>query len=145
MSISGRVEIEDRSESPTVVGIEGSATDAEFSIQVKWLKVLSRPDDRHIGTLPEHMFAIARMLESWGAPNVAIAWTRAGLLLNNSLSFHDEELLDISQAANESGYTRSGLWKLIHGGKLENYGEEKRPLLKRGDLPRKPGSGRIFV
>ncbi len=49
------------------------------------------------------------------------------------------EPLDLDQGAKESGFTKDHLFRLIHDGKLKNYGEPRSPRVRREDLPRKPG------
>ena len=50
------------------------------------------------------------------------------------------DLLTLSQAALESGYSRSRLRHLVSDGKLPNSGRKGNPRIRRGDLPRKPRS-----
>ena len=49
------------------------------------------------------------------------------------------EALTIQQASEESGYSYSGLQKMVADGKLPNVGDRNRPRVRRGDLPRKAG------
>lgn len=47
------------------------------------------------------------------------------------------ELLTVSQAARESGYSEQHLRALIAEGRVVNAGQKGRPRLRRGDLPHK--------
>lgn len=49
------------------------------------------------------------------------------------------ELLTLRAAADECGYDEDSLGRMIRRGRLISYGEKGRPLVRRGDLPRKPG------
>jgi hypothetical protein len=48
----------------------------------------------------------------------------------------EAELLTLEEAAEESGYSYSGIHKLVTGGKLPNYGGPHRPRVRRGDVLR---------
>lgn len=50
-----------------------------------------------------------------------------------------DDLLSITQAARESGYSARQLSREIRAGRLRNFGRAGAPKLRRGDLPRKPG------
>lgn len=47
------------------------------------------------------------------------------------------EALTLEQAVSESGYTYSALQKMLAEGELPNAGKKGKPLVRRGDLPRK--------
>jgi hypothetical protein len=49
------------------------------------------------------------------------------------------EALTLEEAAKESGYTYSGLQKMMARGELTNAGTKHRPRLIRGELPKKGG------
>lgn len=53
------------------------------------------------------------------------------------------ELLTLEQAAGETGYSKAHLRRLAAMGRLPQQGGAYRPRYRRGDLPRKPGSGEI--
>lgn len=48
-------------------------------------------------------------------------------------------LLNLQQAAAESGYSASHLGRLVNEGKVPNAGRKNAPLIRRSDLPVKPG------
>ncbi len=52
---------------------------------------------------------------------------------------HGKELLTLTQAATESGYSGEYLGSLIRQGKLANAGRPHAPRIRRRDLPRKAG------
>lgn len=79
--------------------------------------------------------------ERLGALPAAKAWRSAAEDVEEAIERYDEELLTINQAIEESGYSYHGLRRLIREGDLIDYGEEGETLLRRGDLPRKPGTG----
>lgn len=47
--------------------------------------------------------------------------------------------LTLDQAAEESGYSRDHLGRLVREGEIPNAGESNAPRIRRRDLPRKPG------
>lgn len=52
------------------------------------------------------------------------------------------EAITLEQAAQESGYSYSALQKMTRGGTIPNAGAKRSPRVRRGDLPKKPGSAR---
>lgn len=48
------------------------------------------------------------------------------------------EALTLEQAAQESGYSKDHLSRLVVEGRIENVGKKGAPRTRRGDLPRKP-------
>jgi hypothetical protein len=59
--------------------------------------------------------------------------------LEEALSEGEETLLNLTQAAQESGYTAGQLRRMIRSGNLTDYGRNNAPRVKRADLPLKPG------
>ena len=49
------------------------------------------------------------------------------------------ELLNLTQAAASSGYSRQYLARLVRQGRLADHGRPRAPRLKMADLPIKPG------
>jgi hypothetical protein len=47
--------------------------------------------------------------------------------------------LTLERAAEESGYSRESLGRLVRDGRIRNAGRTGSPRIQRGDLPRKPG------
>ncbi len=56
--------------------------------------------------------------------------------LEAALRGTEEELLDLQEAARESGYSSDHLGRLVRDGKIPNSG--RRNAIKRSDLPRRP-------
>lgn len=56
-----------------------------------------------------------------------------------------DEVLTLTDAARESGYSAEHLRHLIASGQLENAGRKHAPRVKRSDLPRKPGASASIV
>ncbi|MFI5398937.1 MAG: hypothetical protein ACHQ9S_25685 [Candidatus Binatia bacterium] len=53
----------------------------------------------------------------------------------------EDETLPLAEAARVSGYTSAHLRRLIAEGHLRNVATAGPTLVRRGDLPRKPGHG----
>ncbi|MGH8545698.1 MAG: hypothetical protein ACREX3_19165 [Gammaproteobacteria bacterium] len=82
--------------------------------------------------------AEAETLRRWGATQQATALDACA---DRLLGWWEEELyrrVSTEEAAELSGYTRSGLERLRAEGKLTNAGEEGKPAYLLGELPRKP-------
>lgn len=89
------------------------------------------------------MEARAGELEHYSAP-APIVWRQAACLVAAILAAHLDEVLDLDQAAAESGYTPAHLRRLLglqtgFHAIIPNCGTTKHPLIRRVDLPRKPG------
>jgi hypothetical protein len=52
-----------------------------------------------------------------------------------------DELLTLTEAARESGYSADHLRLLIRQAKIPNAGRRRAPRVRRRDIPRKPGGG----
>jgi len=50
-----------------------------------------------------------------------------------------EEGLSVRQAAQESGYSESRLYRLVEAGCVRNVGKTRAPRIARRDVPKKPG------
>jgi hypothetical protein len=50
----------------------------------------------------------------------------------------EDDLLDLQEAATESGYSADHLSRLLRAGKLPQAGKRNAPKIRRRDLPRKP-------
>lgn len=55
--------------------------------------------------------------------------------LEATLQQHDDELLTLQRAADESGYSMDHLGRILRDGKLPNAGRKAKPLIRRIDLP----------
>ena len=78
------------------------------------------------------------VLRKRGAEAVAAAVESCADELEQSLREAALEALTLSEAAEESGYSKSHLSRLIATDRLPNAGRRNAPRVKRGDLPRKP-------
>lgn len=83
----------------------------------------------------------ADTLRRRGAEAQATALESAADDLDSAWQSWRRERLTVEEAADASGYSEAHLRRLIRDGKLPNAGEEHRPLVRRVDLPKKPGSG----
>ena len=72
------------------------------------------------------------------APEVAAAWEDAAAELEEYDRVHAQTILTRVQAAEESGYTPDHISRLIAEKRIKNVGRKGKPLVRRGDLPRKP-------
>lgn len=82
----------------------------------------------------------ARRFEELGLTELAaLADGYATEVLAGILSWQDE-LLDLDQAAAESGFTKDHLGFLIRDQKIPNSGRKGSPRIRRKHLPRKPGT-----
>ena len=57
----------------------------------------------------------------------------------------EEELLTLTAAARESGYSSRTLQRMMLAGRLTNYGGLRRPRVRRSELPRRPSGLREVV
>ena len=78
------------------------------------------------------------LLRKRGSKAVAAAVESCAGELEQTLVEADLEALTLDQAAEESGYSKSHLSRLIAADRLPNAGRRNAPRIKRGDLPRKP-------
>lgn len=60
--------------------------------------------------------------------------------LEEELRAAADEELTLTEAARESGYSADHLRHLVADGAIPNAGKHGRPRIRRGDLPRKPGT-----
>lgn len=51
-----------------------------------------------------------------------------------------EEVLNLREAARESGFSADHLGQLVREGKIPNAGRARSPRIRRRDLPRKPSA-----
>ncbi len=89
--------------------------------------------------LSQEFRQLAETLRECGSDQIARVWDLAAERLDVWTRKYNEEELTLDQARIESGFSRDHLFRLIHDGKLKNYGEPRSPRVRREDLPRKPG------
>ena len=63
--------------------------------------------------------------------------------LREAIRSHRRELLDPTEAAQASGYSRRTLRSLTASGKLRNFGKRGSPKYRRSDLPVKARNGDV--
>ena len=68
---------------------------------------------------------------------VAAAYGRCADQLEEALEEDSSALLDLQQAAQESGYSADHLGRLVREGRIPNSGRAGAPRIARRDLPRK--------
>jgi hypothetical protein len=54
-----------------------------------------------------------------------------------ALQRHRSDTLTLAQAAEETGYSKEHLGRMVREGKISNAGEKHSPRVHRGDLPQK--------
>ena len=92
--------------------------------------------------------ALVELLQRWGAraedaqrigATAPIANVVRDLMreLEETTRAEADELLDLTTAAKESGYSDRALRAKLAAGEIENRGAKHRPRIRRGDLPRK--------
>jgi len=93
-----------------------------------------------IETLTKDWRSRAGKLRDWAAAEeVAHAWEEAARELEAVLAEREQELLNLQQASELSGYSPDHLGRLIREGKVPNAGRVNAPRIRSADLPRKPG------
>lgn len=83
--------------------------------------------------------ATARWLA--GSDVAAHVWEEAARLAEEHLRAASLEPLSLTEAVDESGYSRSHLRRMLRDRSLPNDGTDAEPLILRKHLPRKPGFG----
>ena len=91
------------------------------------------------GTLPGSWRQAAEHFRAHSCESAARAYEVCAEELENSLARARDELLDLKQASELSGYSVDHLGRLVRDGRLPNRGRPGAPRVARGDLPVKPG------
>ena len=73
---------------------------------------------------------------------MAKAFEEAAADLENALRAGDSQLLNLTQAAKQSGYSARYLGELVRRGTIPNAGKPKAPKIRGADLPRKASIAR---
>lgn len=89
--------------------------------------------------LPAEWLRLAEKQDKLGVRQVACTLRHCAEELEAALDEQDGALLNLQEAAEESGYSADHLGRLVSEGKLPNAGERHAPRIRRADLPRKPG------
>ncbi len=93
---------------------------------------------RVLNSLAECWLATAETLEGAFDERGAALYRHLAAELQEALREAADEVLTLTQAAAESGYSESRLRHLIADGAIPQAGERGRPRVRRGDLPSKP-------
>ena len=89
-------------------------------------------------SLAERWLSVAETLEGAFDERGADLFRLHAAELREALREAADEVLTLSEAAAESGYSESRLRHLIADGTIPQAGERGRPRVRRGDLPSKP-------
>ncbi len=81
----------------------------------------------------------AELRESFGDEARARALEWAVRCMETALGGWKDDLLTLTEAARESGYSADHLGREIRAGRIPNAGRPHAPRIRRGELPRKPG------
>ena len=93
---------------------------------------------RALDSLAECWLSTAETLEGAFDERGAALYRRHAAELQEALREAADEVLTLSEASSESGYSESRLRHLIADGTIPQAGERGRPRVRRGDLPQKP-------
>lgn len=103
-------------------------------------------DVREPGSLVVEWRRVAEILRAEGCFEVAATRERSANELEALLHTQQNELLSITDAAQESGYSAEYLRRLLRKTPALNAGKAGKPLIRRAELPRKAmslvGNGR---
>lgn len=80
----------------------------------------------------------AIVLRAWGAAGQAAAAEYAASRVDTAFRLWESELLSVSDAALESGYSETHLRRMVTESRIENQGSRGAPRIRRADLPKKP-------
>ena len=93
---------------------------------------------RALDTLAECWLSTAETLEGAFDERGAALYRHLAAELQEALREAADEVLTLSEASSESGYSESRLRHLISDGTIPQAGERGRPRVRRVDLPSKP-------
>ena len=101
-----------------------------------------RVDLKGAAALPSRWRLDAVRYEEDRLPTVAAVLLRCAEQLEGATREQESALVTLSEGGRLSGYSPRQLSRLMHHGRIPNYGTETRPKVAIGDLPRKPGLAR---
>lgn len=96
-----------------------------------------------VRALVEEWLALAETCRRLGATGQAATLEACAEQLAAVLQRCEEASVTIQQAAEESGYSTSQLHRLLRNGTIDDVGEDGKPMIRRGDMPRKPGRATV--
>jgi hypothetical protein len=88
-------------------------------------------------SLPDRWREHAGDIRAYAAEAAAI-FDQCADQLAEAFKRYDDEALTVGQAARESGYSTTHLFRALRQGKLPNAGFRGRPRIRRADLPHRP-------
>lgn len=97
---------------------------------------------RSVASLAQRWRLEAVRYEADRLPTVAAVLLRCADQLECAARESESALVTLTDGARLSGYSPRQLSRLVHRGRIPNYGSETRPKVAVGDLPRKPGLAR---
>jgi hypothetical protein len=80
----------------------------------------------------------AQLLAQYGSPQQAELLRHCAQRLFEAINGEKDVFLTVTMAAQMSGYSPDHLGRLVREGKLTSYGRKGKPMLRLGDLPKKP-------
>jgi hypothetical protein len=80
----------------------------------------------------------AALFRQHGHEATARAYELCSGELEAALQAAQNQLLDLQEAAVESGYSSDHLGRLVREGRIPNAGRRNAPKIRRADLPRRP-------
>ena len=89
--------------------------------------------------LVQEWYAQAELFTEHECQDVAATYRIAGDELERNLREWEDELLNLQQASEESGYSADHIGRLLRRGTLPNAGRLHAPRIRRADLPQKTG------
>ena len=94
-----------------------------------------------LGSLALDWRSKAKLFREHEQAATAVAYEICAAALEEALRSEDETLLNLTEAAEVSGYSADHLGRLVREGKIPNRGRPGAPKIARGDLPMKRGVG----
>ena len=88
--------------------------------------------------LPQQWREKAKLFRQHGHEATARTYEVCSAELEAAVRGGAQELLDLKEAARESGYSADHLGRLVRDGKIPNAGRRNAPKIRRIDLPRRP-------
>ena len=89
-------------------------------------------------SLASRWLSVAETLDDALDERGASLYRRHATELREALRVSGDEVLTLSEAATESGYSQSRLRHMVASGDLPQAGVKGKPRIRRGDLPNKP-------
>ncbi|HET9065152.1 MAG TPA: hypothetical protein VFN22_04985 [Gemmatimonadales bacterium] len=91
-----------------------------------------------VADLIAHLESKLSVMRPYGG-DVVVALEQVIRDVNMLAERFDSSILTLEQAARESGYAKHSIRRMMRQGKLQNVGVDRKPMVRRGELPRKPG------